>query len=558
MILTREQRTILREGISKAYPNEDGLRIILSEQMDVQLAEIVSGGAYMTKIFELIEHFAVEGMIEDFIRVVVADKPRSPYLEAIKKEFAGILGEDKDSPKDTTYGDPEKENMARSINRGQLMTNLNQLVPQQFNHLLFQINPPPGIIPAYSASQADRVYSLLTWAESPSGIGLNRVQAALDTIINSSISIHSKEENFKENSQVISNEQVPIMNILHLSDLHFGTPEQAQIWSNQLVQDLRNELNVASLDALILSGDIANKSTESEYEAARQFLDSFREDFPLKSEQIIIVPGNHDLNWQKSEDAYTPVRRRNYSGPTIIVNGETRPDPNYAIDKGGDYVEQQDEGKYKERFFYFSQFYQSIKGAPYPIDNEKQYTIDHFPDGNLLILGLNSAWQLDHYDKDRASINMKALTNALTEIRRKPEYKNFLKIAVWHHPLNSAGNDRITDQGFMEQLAVAGFRFFLHGHVHEAQTSLYRYDMSTDGRKLDRICAGTFGAPTKELVPGYPWQYNLLKFEADQLIVETRRREKENGAWKPDARWLQGAGQDPLPRYTIALEPIKK
>jgi hypothetical protein len=87
--------------------------------------------------------------------------------------------------------------------------------------------------------------------------------------------------------------------------------------------------------------------------------------------------------------------------------------------------------------------------------------------------------------------------------------------------------------------------------------------MSANGRKLDRICAGTFGAPTKELVPGYPWQYNLLKFEADQLIVETRRREKENGAWKPDARWSQGTGQDPLPRYTIALpeyalEPIKK
>lgn len=65
------------------------------------------------------------------------------------------------------------------------MTTLNELVPQQFNQLLFEIKPPAGIIPPYPASQADRVYSPLTWAESPSGIGLNRVQAALDAIIKS-------------------------------------------------------------------------------------------------------------------------------------------------------------------------------------------------------------------------------------------------------------------------------------------------------------------------------------------------------------------------------------
>ena len=77
--------------------------------------------------------------------------------------------------------------------------------------------------------------------------------------------------------------------------------------------------------------------------------------------------------------------------------------------------------------------------------------------------------------------------------------------------------------------------------------------MSTNGRKLDRICAGTFGAPVREWVPGYPLQYNLLKFEDNQLTVYTRRREELNGAWKPDARWLQGAGKTPLDYYAISL-----
>jgi hypothetical protein len=77
--------------------------------------------------------------------------------------------------------------------------------------------------------------------------------------------------------------------------------------------------------------------------------------------------------------------------------------------------------------------------------------------------------------------------------------------------------------------------------------------MSQNGRKLDQICAGTFGAPTQELNTGIPWQYNLLKFQDNQLTVYTRRREEKNGAWKPDARWVQGAGKTSSDRYEIQL-----
>ncbi|BBD59914.1 hypothetical protein NIES2109_27050 [Nostoc sp. HK-01] len=335
-----------------------------------------------------------------------------------------------------------------------------------------------------------------------------------------------------------------LMYILHLSDLHFGTPDQAKRWSNQLASDLQNELAIPHLDALILSGDIANKSTPAEYAAAQQFLNELRQEFTLKPEQIIIVPGNHDLNWPLAKKAYQLIDRDEYEGQLK---------PGEYIEESASVIRVRDEEKYKQRFEHFCNFYQAIKTQPYPLEYDQQYTLDHFPTQNLLILGLNSAWQLDHHDKSRASINMNALSNALTAIRRHPDYKNSLKIAVWHHPLDSAWEDRIKDQSFMEQLAVAGFRLFLHGHVHKAETNLYRYDMSANGRKLDRICAGTFGAPTQELNPGYPWQYNLLKISENNLTVYTRRREELNGAWKPDARWLMGAGQNPLPYYEISL-----
>ncbi|BCL35492.1 HEAT repeat domain-containing protein [Nostoc sp. MS1] len=335
-----------------------------------------------------------------------------------------------------------------------------------------------------------------------------------------------------------------LMHILHLSDLHFGTPDQALRWSNQLAMDLQDDLHIRHLDALILSGDIANKSTPDEYAAAQQFLHNFCKDFKLQLEQSIIVPGNHDLNWELAEDAYQLIDRKKYKGE--LKEGE-------YIEESASVIRLREEEKYKQRFENFCNFYQTIKNQPYPLDYDQQFTLDHFPNQNLLILGLNSAWQLDHHYKSRASINMNALTKALTEIRSNQKYKNCLKIAVWHHPLNSAWDDRIKDHGFMEQLAQANFRFAVHGHIHKAENSLYKYDMSASGRKLDIICAGTFGAPTKELNPGYPWQYNLLKFEDKKLTVYTRRREELNGTWKPDARWLMGAGQNPLPYYEFQL-----
>lgn len=66
------------------------------------------------------------------------------------------------------------------MGRRELMTLLKQLVPQQFNELLFEIDPPAGIVPPSPAPQADRVMALLTWADSPTGCGLERVQQALD------------------------------------------------------------------------------------------------------------------------------------------------------------------------------------------------------------------------------------------------------------------------------------------------------------------------------------------------------------------------------------------
>ena len=337
-----------------------------------------------------------------------------------------------------------------------------------------------------------------------------------------------------------------LVEILHLSDLHFGTKDDAYNWYGQLSDDLKHELGCKRLDGLVLSGDVSQCAAQSEYKAAVAFVTSLCEEFMLDPERIAVVPGNHDLNWKVSKQGYDRGNRGDFETTDESERGR------WIVDGIDFWV--RDERSYRNRFDLFSkEFYEKVKGVPYPKDYAEQFIIHHWYDLGLLVVGFNSAWEIDHHYLTRAGIHPRAVSGALAALRATPDQEHYLKLVVWHHPLVSNEESRITDHGFLERLAQAGFRFAMHGHIHKSETYQYCYDLSPEGRRVDIIAAGTFGAPKRDWTPGYPLQYNLLRFEGDKLTVETRRREATNGAWKPDARWLQGPGKDPLPRYIKTL-----
>ncbi len=159
--------------------------------------------------------------------------------------------------------------------------------------------------------------------------------------------------------------------VLHLSDLHFGTTDNARIWYAQLAEDLRYELNCSRLDALILSGDIASKSTPDEYAAAQLFISRLCQEFQLDPQQIAIVPGNHDLNWELAESAYIGTNREDYQGE--LKEG-------CYLEESGSVIKVRDEAIYKQRFAHFSRFYQEITGNNYPLEYDQQYSLQHLPE----------------------------------------------------------------------------------------------------------------------------------------------------------------------------------
>jgi predicted phosphodiesterase len=293
--------------------------------------------------------------------------------------------------------------------------------------------------------------------------------------------------------------------ILHLSDLHIAKENEAEIYGTALISDLRKSQYVTTIHYLILSGDIGNYSTENEYKAACIFIKKIIEKMNLSYEKIIIAPGNHDLNWE--------ISRHAYDQKNTIQNMDL----------------------YQQRFNNFNQyFYKIIKKTDYPSKPEEQAILHIFDDDKIIILSLNSSWEIDHINTKMASINGLSLSKALDKIM---PYKGYLKIAVFHHPLSYYGinNNEMVNSDFMQLLSQNGFKICFHGHIHEARNNNFR-DLREN---ISIIGGGTFGAPSNQQVPGIPLQYNILAYDKNKhsIRAHSRRKEKPEGAWYPDQRW---------------------
>lgn len=332
-----------------------------------------------------------------------------------------------------------------------------------------------------------------------------------------------------------------MINMLHLSDIHLGTVADAEKYRMQLEIDLKQELKITQLDYLIITGDIANRSVSEEYNAALKLIDPLIKKFRLDSDRIIITPGNHDLNWDLSADAYKYVPEHRVPQPLA----------DEYVRLGEKCVVKRDSELYKKRFDNFSRyFYNKICGIDYPDEYSAQGIVNVKPDDKIVFLALNSSWEIDHLFTNRASINMGSLSYAFDQMSQG-SYDDWLKIALWHHPVT--GREMMNDE-FIEQLAVQGFQVCMHGHIHEAKEGFYKYDKS---RSIHIIGAGTFGAPAKEQVTGIPLQYNFLRYDknAHTITVQTREKPKPDGAWSADPRY--GDKNNPVAWYKIELDYLK-
>jgi len=102
--------------------------------------------------------------------------------------------------------------------------------------------------------------------------------------------------------------------IVHISDLHFGRADPA------LIEPLLASIVGLQPDVVAVSGDLTQRATVAQFEAARDFLR--RIPFPQ-----IVVPGNHDISlWNVYRRFRRPLERYQR-----YINAET--EPSYSDDR---------------------------------------------------------------------------------------------------------------------------------------------------------------------------------------------------------------------------------
>ncbi len=99
-------------------------------------------------------------------------------------------------------------------------------------------------------------------------------------------------------------EVIPLT-ILHLSDLQFGRNHRylegersLDCLYAKLAEDLEGLAAESELrpGVLVVSGDVAEWSLPAEYAAAQGFLEKLTAKLAIPRQQVVIVPGNHDVN----------------------------------------------------------------------------------------------------------------------------------------------------------------------------------------------------------------------------------------------------------------------
>jgi predicted MPP superfamily phosphohydrolase len=325
---------------------------------------------------------------------------------------------------------------------------------------------------------------------------------------------------------------------LHISDLHLADSQRAETALGQLTEDLRTEQSVGHLDAIVVSGDCAKHATKEQFTLGRRLIERLRETFSVERERIVLVPGNHDVDWAVSRRAYAPVRRDEFS--------HLSPLSHWQESESTGYVEVvTDADLYERRFERFASFYEEVTGTAYPLAYANQWRLHCSADRQIVIMALNSSWNLDHHHPTRASVNANALNHALDRIGS--DYREAAKIAVWHHP--PGGRDApLEDPSFIQRLVVHGFAVVLHGHVHKPIQEDYAFE--SQGRHLPVLGAGTLDAdPTA----GHPWQYNTITVADGYITVSSRTKSDRDGAWGAGGTFRVEPGLAPQSELRLRL-----
>jgi predicted phosphodiesterase len=316
------------------------------------------------------------------------------------------------------------------------------------------------------------------------------------------------------------------MLILHLSDIHFNNSDINKPYDQNmgLRGDTINDIKMMrgtigkNVDVILISGDIAYRGEDTEYEYAWKWLtETLCPATGCDKERIIVIPGNHDVNRKAAaapmhEDARNKLREV----PEWKSNAAIR---RYVDDEASSqmlFKPIESYNRFASNMLCSVGFYNEKTG-------QKPYVQRDFPlnDGSSLrVWGFNSVLVCDAED----GVNKMFVDPSAAEIIERDD--GVVHLVMCHHPFNWLRNS-VQFRDRIDALA----KLHLFGHEHSFRVE--------DHKKFTRIMAGALHPDREESSwrPGYNFIDLSVTGPSDNRKLEVR-------LW---VRQLAGPRYIPLP-----------
>jgi hypothetical protein len=296
--------------------------------------------------------------------------------------------------------------------------------------------------------------------------------------------------------------------ILHLSDTHFGPSHAYPDYTKntyKLAEFIANDVKQlgAKPDCIVLSGDITDGAATLDFRHASAFLNALKERLGSPEIGLVVVPGNHDVNWTS-----------------------------YKSD-GRD-----------QAFLAYHRFVRSGLSKPcLDANDDSCWFTDQWSNGSVFVLGLNTCivdsptrpgvGYVDQAQMEAAKARFEGTWHS-HPVRVAVVHHHLLPVAYTYHDPTEVRTDSLTlnAEEVMRWLANNDFHVLLHGHQHQpffGAGTRYAYDDvegSTNAisrqQHLVVIGAGSVGAKREDLGTSGRREYNILRFEGGRLNVTAR------------------------------------
>lgn len=282
--------------------------------------------------------------------------------------------------------------------------------------------------------------------------------------------------------------------LLHLSDLHFGRhhrfasgngPETLLDRLRIDLDELRDQKGLRP-DLVVVSGDLAEFGDSDEFQQAMTFLWQVAQTIELPPQNFVIVPGNHDINWDLSRSYFAECKA--YKKPA------QRP-------------------YYKKFAFFedaFTRFYDKCNGISFSA--EEPWSFFEYPELNMVVAGMNSVIAESHKDEDHFGFLGETQLRSFAEKLRLYKERGFFRLGVMHHPPRDrrGGEETRKDQALFMQLLAPSLNLLLHGDAHEDTGEALHVNVPVLG-------LGSSGVAVGQRPEEVPNQYQMLRISANGI-----------------------------------------